>query len=168
MNTKSVHAELVSQFYRNNSCALFTAIIASILSGTTGLIVSWIVKELIDIISGQGTFTLSQILLICAGFIVFVLIITLLNYISEPTFVRRAMSQYKDKAFSFLSAKNISSFRDETTSTYLSALTIVMSCSSKPSCSIRGTSVRAALSRALSVMPRRGILWIMASRPCCS
>lgn len=123
MNTKSVHAELVSQFYRNNSCALFTAIIASILSGTTGLIVSWIVKELIDIISGQGTFTLNQVLLICAGFIVFVLIITLLNYISEPTFVRRAMSQYKDKAFSFLSMKNIASFQKEAAASYLSALT---------------------------------------------
>ena len=123
MNTKSVHAELVSQFYRNNSCALFTAIIASILSGTTGIIVSWIVKELIDIISGQGTFTLNQALLICAGFIVFVLIITLLNYISEPTFVRRAMSQYKDKAFSFLSMKNIASFQKEAAASYLSALT---------------------------------------------
>ncbi|MBO5610521.1 MAG: ABC transporter ATP-binding protein, partial [Eubacterium sp.] len=115
--------ELVSQFYRNNSCALFTAIIASILSGTTGLIVSWIVKELIDIISGQGTFTLNQVLIISAGFIVFVLIITLLNYISEPTFVRRAMSQYKDKAFSFLSMKNISSFQKEAAASYLSALT---------------------------------------------
>ncbi len=123
MNNKSIRAELVSQFYRNNSCALFLAIIASILSGTIGIIVSWIVKELIDIISGQGTFTLEEILLICAGFIVFALVITLLNYISEPVFVRRAMNQYKDKAFSFLSMKNTSSFQKESTASYLSALT---------------------------------------------
>ena len=114
---------MVSQFYRNNYCALFLAIIASVLSGTTGIIVSWIIKELIDIISGQGTLTLNQVLLICAGFIGFVLIISLLNYISEPTFVRRAMSQYKDKAFSFLSMKNISSFQKEAAASYLSALT---------------------------------------------
>ena len=123
MNTKTLRAELVSQFYRNNYCALFLAIIASVLSGTTGIIVSWIIKELIDIISGQGTLTLNQVLLICAGFIGFVLIISLLNYISEPTFVRRAMSQYKDKAFSFLSMKNISSFQKEAAASYLSALT---------------------------------------------
>ncbi len=110
MNNKTIRAELVNQFYMHNFCALFLAIIASILSGTTGIIISWILKELIDIISGQGTLTLNQVLLICGGFIVFVLVITLLNYISEPAFVRRAMNQYKDKAFGFLSMKNISSF----------------------------------------------------------
>ena len=123
MNNKTIRAELVNQFYMHNFCALFLAIIASILSGTTGIIISWILKELIDIISGQGTLTLNQVLLICGGFIVFVLVITLLNYISEPAFVRRAMNQYKDKAFGFLSMKNISSFQKETTASYLSALT---------------------------------------------
>ena len=123
MKNRSIRVELVSRFYRKNHCAFFTALFGAILSGTTGLIVSWILKEIIDILSGQSCFTLLQILLVCVGFIGLDIILTIIQYVSEPRFIRRAMSQYKDKAFSFLSAKNISSFRDETTSTYLSALT---------------------------------------------
>ena len=123
MKNRSIRMELVSQFYRKNHCAFFAALFAAILGGTMGLIVSWVLKEIIDLISGQSRFTLFQILLVCVGFIGLDLILTVIQCISEPNFVRRAMRQYKDKAFSFLSAKSIASFRDEATANYLSALT---------------------------------------------
>jgi ABC-type multidrug transport system fused ATPase/permease subunit len=123
MNRKTIRVELVSQFYRKNHCAIFLTILVALLSGLSGAIVSWITKELIDMLSGQSRFTLCQILLMCVSFALFHGFILFLNYISEPAYIRRAMRQYKDKAFCFLSAKNISSFRKETTSAYLSALT---------------------------------------------
>jgi len=123
MKNRSIRVELVSQFYKRNHCAFFTALFGAILNGTTGIIVSWMLKEIIDVISGQSAFSLSQMLLLSLGFLVYCLILSIINYHSEPRFIRRAMRQYKDKAFSFLSGKNIASFREENTSSYLSALT---------------------------------------------
>ncbi len=123
MNNNSTRVELVSRFYRKNHCALFLALSASILNGLTGIIVSWILKELIDLISGQSAYSFVQILLICTGFFGLEVLIMLLNYFAEPSFIRRAMTQYKNKAFWFLSQKNNSSFRKEASASYLSALT---------------------------------------------
>lgn len=123
MNKKTINAELLSQFHRKNHCVFFAALMVSVLTGTTGLIVSWIIKELIDLLSGQSRFTLKQMFIISLVSIVFVSVLAFINYHSEPRFVRRAMRQYKDRAFSLLSSKNISTFRNESTSDYLSALT---------------------------------------------
>ena len=122
-NNNSIRDNLVSEFYKNNHLAFALALIVSILSGTTGLIVSWILKEFIDLMSGQSRYTMKEMLLISAAFVGFTFVLTVMNYISEPGFIRKAMKQYKDKAFSLLASKNIASFRDETTSEYLSALT---------------------------------------------
>ena len=108
MNKKSINAELVAQFHRKNLCAFFAALMVSVLTGTTGLIVSWIIKELIDLLSGQSRFTLKHIFIITLFPIVFVSVLAFINYHSEPRFVRRAMRQYKDRAFSLLSSENIS------------------------------------------------------------
>ena len=123
MNKNTINAELVSQFHRKNHCAFFLALTVSILTGTTGLIISWITKELVDLISGKSDRSFDQMLIICLAATAFTIILAILNYVSEPRFIRRAMKQYKEKAFGILSSKNISSFRDENTSTYLSALT---------------------------------------------
>lgn len=47
----------------------------------------------------------------------------LLDYAFEPRFIEKAIRQYRDFAFQKLTEKSISSFRDESTATYLSALT---------------------------------------------
>ena len=123
MNKNTIRAELVSQFHRKNHCAFFLALTVSILTGTTGLIISRIIKELIDIISGESDHTLEQMLFISIAAAAFTIILSILNYISEPAFIRKAMRQYKEKSFGILASKSISAFRSENTSTYLSALT---------------------------------------------
>lgn len=123
MNKNTVRVELVHQFYRKNHCALFAAMTASLLSGTTGLICSWILKQFIDLIAGTCSYSMKELLFISGGFLAFLLLLTLLACIAEPHFIRRAMRQYKDTIFKVLSGKNIASFRDENTSSYLSALT---------------------------------------------
>ncbi len=124
MKTKSNHVELVSRFYRKNHCAFFLSLVSSILGASVSLIVSWIIKIAVDILSGvETTITATQLLIICGIFVAFIFGVYLLNYISEPRFIRRSLRQYKDYAFSMLTGKNISAFRDEDTATYLSALT---------------------------------------------
>ena len=119
MNKRLENAELLSQFYKRNHCAFFTSLMVSVLTGTTGLIISRIIKELIDLISGQSRYTLGQLFLACLAAVLFVSLLGFINYHSEPRFVRRAMRQYKDKAFALLTSKNISAFGNEKASDYL-------------------------------------------------
>ena len=123
MNNKAIGAELKAQFRRKNHCAFFTTFIVSVLSGLTGIVVSWLVKEFIDLLSGQSRFDLKALLWISLVFTIFQVVILVMNYLSEPAYISRGMRQYKNKAFGFLSMKNISTFREENTSSYLSALT---------------------------------------------
>ena len=63
----------------------------------------------------------SQLVCITGALILIFLGFQLFDYQAKPRFVGRAMRQYKDLAFQKMTEKNISSFRMENTSTYLSA-----------------------------------------------
>lgn len=124
MKNTSSKAELVSRFYRGNHCALFTGLAASILASSIGLIASWFIKAFVDVITKEEN-ALSNRELITALilFLIYFLVTFILKATSEPEFIRRGMKQYKDYAFDMLTSKGIASFKNEDTSSYLSALT---------------------------------------------
>ena len=124
MKHKPLKKELTAQFYRKNRLNFGIALLGALLSGSLNLIVSWIMQQLIDVASGtEGTLGFEKLAWISGGFLVFCAAVMLLTYLSEPRFLTRAMRQYRDFAFRRLTEKSISSFRDESTATYLSALT---------------------------------------------
>ena len=124
MKHKPLKKELTAQFYQKNRLNFGIALFGALLSGSLNLIVSWIMQQLIDVASGaEGTFGFETLAWISGGFLVFCAAVMLLTYFSEPRFLARAMRQYRDFAFRRLTEKSISSFRDESTATYLSALT---------------------------------------------
>ena len=125
MNTiKPLKKELSAQFYRGN-CAVFAlAVFAALGKGSLNLILSWVMQQLIDAASGvPEALPLSTLAEITAGFVLLCVVLCLLQYASEPRFIVRAMRQYKDLAFRKITEKSISSFREESTAAYLSALT---------------------------------------------
>ena len=124
MTKKTLKAEPVSRFYRGNHCALFTGLAASILASSIGLIASWFIKAFVDVITKEEN-ALSNRELITALilFLIYFLVTFILKATSEPEFIRRGMKQYKDYAFDMLTSKGIASFKNEDTSSYLSALT---------------------------------------------
>ena len=124
MGNKPLKKQLISQFYYKNIPVLCVAVFSSLVSGTLNLILSWIIRQLIDAASGvQDALPLGILATICGGFLLLCIAAFLLDYISVPFYIRRAMRQYKDFAFQKLTEKSISSFRDESTASYLSALT---------------------------------------------
>lgn len=124
MRTKSLKKQLVAQFYRGNMVNLGVAIIAALGGGTLNLIISWILQQLIDAASGaEGSLPLATLAKLSGAFLVLCAAVYLLQFIAKPRYLARAMRQYKDLAFRTLINKNISSFRDESTAAYLSALT---------------------------------------------
>ena len=124
MKAKPLKKQLESQFYHKNIPALCLAVFSSLIGGSLNLIISWLIMQLIDAASGvPGTLPIGTLAMLSGGFVVLCIAVFLLEYISMPRYIERAMLQYKNFAFRKLTEKGISSFRDESTATYLSALT---------------------------------------------
>jgi ABC-type multidrug transport system, ATPase and permease components len=121
---KTLYERLCGRFYHKNRLTFGLAVFAALFSGFGGLIVSWIIKELIDTADrADGALSFRTDMIIVGVFMALMLLSYLLDYFTHPLFIKRAMTQYKDYAFERLTEKGIASFRDESTATYLSALT---------------------------------------------
>ena len=124
MKHKSLKKQLVAQFYHRNIPYLALAVFGALISGTLNLIISWIMQQLIDTASGvPGALPFWMLAKISACLIALCAAMFFLDFVSRPRFMERAMRQYKDFSFQKLTEKSISTFRDEETATYLSALT---------------------------------------------
>ena len=123
MKIKNLYVELKNQFHRDNHVFFILSVIGALLSGFLGMTVSWITGELIDTASGNGRWSLRELLILTVLNAVFFLIASYMTYYAKPRYIRKAMQNYKETLFSKLTEKNIMSFRSESTSTYLSALT---------------------------------------------
>ena len=123
MKNKNLYVELRSQFHRDNHVFFILSVAGSFLSGTLGLGVSWLTGELIDTASGNGSFSLVELLIISLFIVVFFLVSSYMMYCAKPRYIRKAMQNYKETVFGKMLEKNIMSFRSESTATYLSALT---------------------------------------------
>lgn len=123
MKHKNLFVELKNQFHRDNHVFFILSVIGALLSGFLGMGVSWLTGELIDTASGNGKWSISELLIISLCIAAFFLAASYLTYYAKPRYIRKAMQNYKQALFSKLTEKNIMSFRSESTSTYLSALT---------------------------------------------
>ena len=123
MTNKNLFVELKNQFHRDNHVFFILSVIGALLSGFLGMGVSWLTGELIDTASGNGKWSISELLIISLCIAAFFLAASYLTYYAKPRYIRKAMQNYKQALFSKLTEKNIMSFRSESTSTYLSALT---------------------------------------------
>jgi len=112
------------QFYKGNKICLIVALSASLLMAVGSLIVSWLLQQVIDLVSGYDTgFTLTELLGIAIMMVLGIAVVEMISYHFVPRFITRGISQYKEYIFQELSKKNISAFSDENSSTYISALT---------------------------------------------
>ena len=123
MTNTNLFVELKNQFHRDNHVFFILSVIGALLSGFLGMTISWITGELIDAASGGGRWSLRELLILTVLNAVFFLFASYLTYYAKPRYIRKAMQNYKETLFSKLTEKNIMSFRSESTSTYLSALT---------------------------------------------
>jgi ABC-type multidrug transport system fused ATPase/permease subunit len=123
MKNKAIYVELRTQFHRDNHVNFILSAAGAFLSGTLGLGVSWLTGELIDCASGNGRFSIGQLLIISIFVALFFLAASYVTYCAKPRYIRKAMQNYKETLFGKLLEKNIMSFRSESTAAYLSALT---------------------------------------------
>lgn len=121
-NQTMLRREYHSRFFKGNRLSYFVMLLSAVLLGTLNLAVIWLIQQLIDTVSGvPGSLGLGILTLLAIAFILLIIPLKGLNYVSQPRFMRKAMTQFKGFAFEKLTKKNIASFQSEATSVYLSA-----------------------------------------------
>ena len=114
--------QYTAQFYRNNRAAFGLAVVSGLLTASVNLGLAWLIQQMIDTASGRpGAFPLKTLAWFTAVVLLAVVALKGLTYLSRPQFIKKAMQQYKDFAFSKLMGKNMASFQHEPTARYLSA-----------------------------------------------
>lgn len=115
--------QFITQFFVQNKIHFGLAVLATIGLSLINLGISWLLQQVIDVMTGTGnTYDLLTLTYISLGLIGSILVIGWVNFQSKPKFNAQAMRQYKDYAFSLLTKKGINAFSSENTSVYLSAL----------------------------------------------
>ena len=121
---KTLYQQLRGEIFHHNKLLFGLAAFSAFFSGFGGLIISWLLKALIDTAADEpGAMSFGMDILLVGVFLILMIMAFMLDYTTRPAFIRRAMTQYKNMAFEKLMGKGISTFRDESTATYLSSLT---------------------------------------------
>lgn len=123
MKTVNKRKQFITQFFVQNKIHFGLAVLATIGLSLINLGISWLLQQVIDVMTGTGnTYDLLTLTYISLGLIGSILVIGWVNFQSKPKFNAQAMRQYKDYAFRLLTKKGINAFSSENTSVYLSAL----------------------------------------------
>lgn len=103
---KSLQKQLTAQFYRGNIPMLCLAALGTLIVGSLNLFLSRIMQQLIDAASGlPGAPSIPLLARLSAGLVLLGIAAFAIQSVAEPRFIRRAMQQYKERAFQKLTEK---------------------------------------------------------------
>lgn len=125
MNKKEIQAlqrPFVKELFRKNQFNLVMTVLAAFLAAVSELVISWTIKGISDLISGDTTLRFGTLLLVAGIGFALILIAWVLDRTFLSAFRARAMQQYRKYAFDRLLEKGIQAFSGENSARYLSAL----------------------------------------------
>lgn len=112
----------IKVLFKNNKLNMLMTSIASILQSIGALVISWVIKEISDLIAGTSKFDFKTIIIVTLlGLLLFV-VAWIIDWIFYPRFFAKPMKQYRDYVFERLMKKGIQSFSSESSALYISAL----------------------------------------------
>ncbi len=114
---------LKNVFYKGNKIwwLLFTVLLT--MNGAINLFLSFILQQITDVAVEKDMQGLKRLCILCVVSLFVILSISIAKYYTEAKFIKKAMLQYKNTVFEKLLRKSRSSFLNESTSVYISALT---------------------------------------------
>ncbi len=125
MNKKEIEAlrkPFLKELFRENKFNLFMTVIAAVLGAAAELVISWLIKEVADLISGECPYSFGTLLIITGGAFALFLLGWILDRSFLSEFRAKAMKQYREYVFDRLMEKGIQAFSGENSSLYISAL----------------------------------------------
>lgn len=109
-------------FYKRNKMSFATSIFCALLNSGLSVFVAYLLQMIIDAATKQSMDELTRAVWISAIYFVVFIINGFVMRGVKNAFIRRALKQYKEYAFRNMMKKSISSFANESTSTYISGL----------------------------------------------
>ena len=125
MNKKEIKAlrrPFVKELFRKNKFNFAMTLTASLLTAASNLVISWLIKEISDLISGDCRYSYGTLLIIVGAACALLFLAWTLDHFFLSEFRAKAMKQYREYAFNQLMEKGIQAFSGENTSLYISAL----------------------------------------------
>ena len=119
---RALRRPFLRELFRGNRFNLAMTLISAALMAAGELVVSWLIKEIVDLISGISGFTFGTLLAIAGGGLTLMVLAAVIDYTYLSRFRAKAMKQYREYVFNRLLEKGIQAFSGENSSLYLSAL----------------------------------------------
>ena len=119
---KALRRPFLQELFRRNRFNFCMTFLAAVLGAAAEMVISWIIKEVPDLISGDCPYSFGTLLLVAGGAFALLLLGMALDRAFLSRFRARAMMQYRAYAFDRLLEKGIQAFSGENTALYISAL----------------------------------------------
>jgi ABC-type multidrug transport system fused ATPase/permease subunit len=119
---KALRRPFLKQLFKKNKFNFTMTLLASLLTAGAYLVISWLIKEISDLISGDCKYGYGTLLIIGGGAFALLLLAWILDRAFLSEFRAKAMKQYREYAFDRLMEKGIQAFSGENTSLYISSL----------------------------------------------
>lgn len=119
---KALRRPFLKELFRENKFNLAMTVLAALFGAAAELVISWLIKEIADLISGQCPYGFGTLLMIAGGAFALSLLGGMLEQAFLSEFRAKAMRQYREYVFDRLMEKGIQAFSGENSSLYISAL----------------------------------------------
>ena len=119
---KALRRPFVRELFRGNRFSFAMTVVSVLLAAAANLVISWLLKEISNLISGYSAYGLGALAAVMGGAFALLLAAWALDRVFLAEFRTRSMRQYRDFVFGRLMEKGIRAFSGENTSLYISAL----------------------------------------------
>ena len=119
---RALRRPFLRELFRGNKLNLAMTVIAAVLEALAALVISWLIKEVADLIAGSSAYGFGTLLIIAGVGFALLGIAWILDRQFLSAFRAKAILQYRAYAFERLMEKGIQAFSGENTSLYISAL----------------------------------------------
>ena len=119
---RALRRPFLRELFRGNKFNLAMTVIAALFGAAAELVISWLIKEVADLIAGSSAYGFGALLIIAGVGFALLGIAWILDRQFLSAFRAKAILQYRAYAFERLMEKGIQAFSGENTSLYISAL----------------------------------------------
>ena len=119
---RALRRPFLRELFRGNKFNLAMTVIAALFGAAAELVISWLLKEVADLIAGSSAYGFGALLIIAGVGFALLGIAWILDRQFLSAFRAKAILQYRAYAFERLMEKGIQAFSGENTSLYISAL----------------------------------------------
>ncbi len=119
---KALRRPFLKELFKKNKFNFAMTLVASLLTAGSNLLISWTLKGVSDLISGDRSISYGTLLLVMGIGVAMLILAWVLDRTFLSEFRAKAMRQYREYVFDRLMEKGIQAFSGENTSLYISAL----------------------------------------------